>query len=121
MIKGKTKTVDSYIEGYPKNVQRLLKQMRQTIRKAAPKAEETISYGIPTFRLKGNLVHFGAFTRHIGFFPTSSGVKAFRKELTPYKISAGTIQFPLDKPLPLNLVERIVRFRVRESSSKPNS
>lgn len=111
----KAKTVDAYIEGYPKSVQRLLKQMRQTITKAAPKAEAIISYGIPTFRQGGNLVHFGAFARHIGFFPTSSGVKAFRKELTPYKVSAGTIQFPLDKPLPLDLVARIVRFRVRES------
>jgi len=92
--------------------------MRETIRKAAPQAEEAISYRIPTFKLNGNLVHFAAFKNHIGFYPTSSGILAFKKELSGYKTSRGTVQFPMDKPMPLDLVRRIVRFRVKESLSK---
>ena len=109
------KNIDSYIKDYPPQVQVLLRKMRATIKKAAPKAEEAMSYGIPTFTLRGNLVHFGGFKNHIGFFPTSSGVVAFRKELSAYKTSKGTIQFPLDTPLPLGLVTKIVKYRVKEN------
>ena len=109
------KNIDSYIKDYPPQVQVLLRKMRATIKKAAPKAEEAMSYGIPTFTLRGNLVHFGGFKNHIGFFPTSSGVVAFRKELSAYKTSKGTIQFPFDTPLPLGLVTKIVKYRVKEN------
>jgi len=87
-------------------------------RKAAPRARETISYGIPTYKLNGNLVHFGAFKDHVSFFPTSSGVNAFKKELSKYRVAKATIQFPLDKPLPLGLIKRIVTFRVKENEQK---
>ncbi len=112
------KTIDDYIGRYPEEVQRLLTRMRRTIQKAAPQAKEKIRYRIPTFTLRGNLVHFGAFTTHISFFPTSSGITAFQKELSTYKTSRGTVQFPFDKPLPLALVGRIVKFRVKESLDK---
>ena len=112
------RSIDEYIESYPPEVQTLLQEMRETIRKAAPGAGEAISYRIPTFKLNGNLVHFAAFKNHIGFYPTSSGILAFKKELSGYKISRGTVQFPMDKPMPLDLVRRIVRFRVKESLSK---
>ncbi|MES2014363.1 MAG: DUF1801 domain-containing protein [Patescibacteria group bacterium] len=110
--------INAYIADYPKDVQLLLRKMRAAIRKAAPKAEEAISYGIPTYKLSGNLVHFGAFKDHVSFFPTSSGTAAFEKEISKYKVSKGTIQFPLDKPLPLGLITKIVRFRVRENLKK---
>lgn len=110
--------ISSYISEYPKEVQTLLRQMRATIKKAAPKAEEKIGYGIPTFTLHGNLVHFGGFKTHIGFFPGASGVASFKKELAGYKTSKGTIQFPLDKKLPLGLITRIVKFRVKENLQK---
>ncbi len=112
------KNMDDYIDRHPKEIRRLLNQMRRTIQKAAPQAKETISYRIPTFTLNGNLVHFGAFKDHIGFFPTSSGISAFDKQLSAYKTSRGTVQFPFDKPLPLALVSRIVKFRVKESENK---
>jgi uncharacterized protein YdhG (YjbR/CyaY superfamily) len=112
------KSIDDYIDRYPQKVQDLLKQMRRTIQKAAPQAKEKISYRIPTYTLNGNLVHFGAFKGHVSFFPTSSGISAFEKELSGYKTSRGTVQFPIDKPLPLALVSRIVKFRVKESLSK---
>jgi len=111
-------TIDEYIALFPPEIQDRLQELRQAIREEAPDAEETISYRIPTFRLKGNLVHFAAFRDHISFFPASSGVEAFRKELSGYRISKGTIQFPLDAPLPLDLVRRIVQFRVRENLAK---
>jgi len=110
--------IDEYIERCSKEDQRLLRQMRATIRKAAPDAAEKISYGIPTFYLHGNLVHFAAFTHHIGFYPTSSGITAFRKELGAYKTSRGAVQFPKNRPLPLALVSKMVQFRVRESREK---
>ena len=110
-----SKDIDTYIASYPKDVQLLLLKMRATIKKAAPKAEEAISYGIPTYKLNGNLVHFGAFKDHVSFFPTSSGTIAFKKDISKYKVSKGTIQFPLDKPLPLGLITKIVRFRVKEN------
>jgi uncharacterized protein YdhG (YjbR/CyaY superfamily) len=110
--------INTYIANYPKDVQLLLKKMRATIKKAAPKAEEAISYGIPTYKLNGNLVHFGAFKGHVSFFPTASGTAAFKKEISKYKVTKGTVQFPLDKPLPLGLITKIVRFRVKENSKK---
>lgn len=111
-------TIDKYIVLFPPEIQDRLRKLRQAIREEAPDAEETISYRIPTFRLNGNLVHFAAFKDHVSFFPTSSGVEAFRQELSGYKISKGTIQFPLDEPMPLDLVRKIVRFRVRENLEK---
>ncbi len=112
------KTIESYIKLHSKDVQRLLKTMRVTIKKAAPKATQKISYGIPTFYLHRNLVHFAAFKKHVGFYPGSSGVKAFKKELSTFKTAKGSIQFPLDKPLPTGLITKIVRFRVKETLKK---
>ena len=109
------KDLDEYLERCSKEDQRLLRQMRATIYEAAPEATEKISYGIPTFYLNGNLVHFAAFPNHIGFYPTSSGIAAFKKQLGPYKWSKGAVQFPKDKPLPLALVSKIVKFRVKEN------
>jgi len=108
-------SIDEYISMFPSNVQKTLERMRQTIRECAPGAEETISYQIPTFKLNGNLVHFAAFRDHISFFPTSSGREAFKKELSMYKGGKGTIQFPMDKPIPYDLVRKIVKYRVKES------
>ena len=112
-------TVDAYIKRYPPKVQRLLKRMRTTIRKAAPEATETLSYKIPSYRMKGFLVHFGAFSDHIGFFPTSAGVRAFKNELGDRAVSSGTVRFPLDRPIPYSLVARIVRLRVRQQQTTP--
>jgi uncharacterized protein YdhG (YjbR/CyaY superfamily) len=111
--------IDEYIAGFPKDVQKTLQQVRATIRKAAPGAEEAIKYAIPTFILDGgNLVHFAAFKNHIGFYPTPTGTEAFKKELSVYKSGKGSVQFPLDKPMPLSLIARIVKFRVGERSKK---
>ncbi len=112
------KDIDSYIKAAPKEARALLKQMRTVVKKAAPEAKEAISYGIPTYKLNGHLVHFGAFKDHISFFPTSSGVSAFKQQLSKYRTAKGTIQFPLDKPLPLSLIKRIVVFRLKENASK---
>jgi uncharacterized protein YdhG (YjbR/CyaY superfamily) len=112
------KTIDAYINIYPGEIQDILEKMRATIHKAAPKAEEAVKYGIPTFVLNGNLVHFGGFKKHIGFFPGPSGVKKFQKQLTKYKTSKGTIQFPLDEPIPYSLVTKITSFRVKENLAK---
>jgi uncharacterized protein YdhG (YjbR/CyaY superfamily) len=111
-------TIDEYIASFPKQIQDILKELRRTIKESAPQAQEAISYQIPTFKLNGNLVHFGAFKDHIGFFPTSSGVAAFRKELSEYEVSKGTIRFPLDKPIPFDLVRKIVKFRVNKNLQK---
>jgi uncharacterized protein YdhG (YjbR/CyaY superfamily) len=110
--------IDDYVDRFPKEVQQLLEKMRLTIKKAAPKAKETISYGIPTFTLDGNLVWFAAYKSHIGFYPRTSAIKAFKKELTAYKGGKGSVQFPFDEPLPLALVSRIVKFRVKQSLSR---
>ena len=118
MDKTRPKTVDDYIAGYPENVQRLLQRMRLTIRKAAPKAEERISYSMPAFDQEGILVWFAAFKEHIGFYPKTSAIMAFEKALSKYEVAKGTIRFPLDKPLPLDLVTRIVKFRVIENRDK---
>ncbi|MGZ8558565.1 MAG: iron chaperone [Chitinophagaceae bacterium] len=108
-------TINEYIAGFPKNVQDILEKLRDTIRKAAPGSEETINYAIPTFTLKGNLVHFAAFKNHIGFYPSPSGIEAFKKELSIYEGAKGSVQFPIDKPLPLSLITKIVKFRVKEN------
>lgn len=115
------KTIDEYIALFSKDVQNILKALRKAIKDVAPQAEEAISYQIPTYKLNGNLVHFAAFKDHISFFPTSSGVEAFKEKLNSYKTSKGTIRFPLDEPIPFDLVKEIVRFRVKENLSKNNS
>ena len=107
-------TISEYIAAFPKDVQNKLEQIRRVIQTAAPEAEETINYGIPTFKLKGNLVHFAAFRKHIGFYPTPSGIEVFKGELTDYVVSKGTVKFPLDKPIPYDLIKRITAFRVAE-------
>jgi uncharacterized protein YdhG (YjbR/CyaY superfamily) len=116
MEKVKPATIDAYMASFPEEIQRLLRQVRETVRKAAPGAEERISYGIPTFVLNGNLVHFAAFKNHIGFYPAPTGLEAFKKELAPYKSAKGSVQFPLDQPLPLDLIARMVAYRVQENS-----
>jgi uncharacterized protein YdhG (YjbR/CyaY superfamily) len=113
-----SKTIDGYIAGYPKETQEILEKVRATIRNAAPDAEETISYGIPTFTLKGNLVHFAAYKKHIGFYPASSGIEKFKNELSAYRGAKGSVQFPLDKPIPYGLISEIVAFRVQENLEK---
>src|SRR5688572_958782 len=110
--------LDEYIASFPKDIQKLLKQMRSTIRKAAPKAQEAMKYGIPTYIHNGNLVFFGGYKNHIGFYAAPTGHDAFKKELSPYKSGKGSVQFPIDKPLPLALVTRIVKFRVKENDEK---
>jgi uncharacterized protein YdhG (YjbR/CyaY superfamily) len=107
--------IDEYIAGFPEEVQEILEKIRTTIRKAAPNAEETINYGIPTFTLKGNLVHFAGFKKHIGFYPTPTGIERFKKELSVYEGAKGSVQFPLDKPIPYGLISKIVKFRVKEN------
>jgi uncharacterized protein YdhG (YjbR/CyaY superfamily) len=118
MNKQTPKNIDDYVDRFPKEVQELLEKMRRTIKKAAPTAKETISYGIPSFTLDGNLVWFAAFKEHIGFYPGSSAVIAIKKELSAYKGAKGSVQFPLDEPLPLALVSRIVKFQVKRNLSK---
>jgi uncharacterized protein YdhG (YjbR/CyaY superfamily) len=113
-----TDAIYAYIKRFPEDTGELLKQIRSAIRKAAPEATEKISYGIPTFYDSGNLVHFAAFKNHIGFFPTPSAIEAFQKELKAYRTSKGTVQFPMTDPLPLKLIERIVKFRVKENAQK---
>jgi uncharacterized protein YdhG (YjbR/CyaY superfamily) len=108
-------TIDAYIAGFPANVQKILQEFRQVIKQAAPEAEEAISYGIPTFKLKGNLVHFGGFKNHIGFYPAPRGLEKFKEELSEYAGSKGTVQFPLDKPMPYDLIRRIVAFRIEDN------
>lgn len=114
-MKIKCHTIDEYIGSLPKNVQLILQKLRQTIRKAAPDAEEAISYQIPTFKLYGNLVHFAAWKNHIGFYPTSIGVKVFKKELSQFEMTKGSIHFPMDKPLPVRLIRKLVKYRVAEN------
>ena len=112
------KNIDDYVDRFPKEVQGLLRKMRLTIKKAAPQAKETISYGIPAFSLNGLLVWFAAFKTHIGFYPRASAIAAFKKELSAYKGAKGSVQFPFDEPLPLALVSRVVKFRVKENLNK---
>ncbi|EMM77613.1 PF08818 domain protein [Leptospira santarosai str. 2000030832] len=114
------KDIDDYISRFPEDVRKILEELRSAIRKAAPKAEEKISYQIPTFVFGGNLVYFAAYKKHIGFYPTSSGISAFRKELIEYKTSKGAVQFPIDRPLPLKLIAKIVAYRVKENTKAKN-
>lgn len=118
MITIKAKNVDEYIAAFPGATQQLLKQMRATIRKAAPDAEEVISYGMPGYKLNGVLVYFAGYENHIGFYSTPTGNDAFTKQLAAYKTGKGSVQFPLDKPLPLALITRIVKFRAKENLLK---
>src|SRR4051812_26060035 len=110
--------IDEYISGFPEDIQKILETMRTTIHKAAPGAAEIISYAIPTFYLKGNLVHFAAYKNHIGFYPAASGIEAFKEKLSAYKTSKGAVQFPIDKPLPLSLISKIVKYRVKQNLEK---
>ena len=116
--KSTPKTIDEYIATFPNEVQQILGELRATIRKAAPDAEETINYQIPTFTLKGNLVHFAAYKKHIGFYPTPSGIEKFKEELAIFEGAKGSVKFPIDKPLPFGLISKIVRFRVKENLEK---
>lgn len=121
MMTRKPKDTDEYIAGFPKEVQKILQEVRATIRKAAPTAEESISYGMPAYKLNGPLVYFAAYDRHIGFYATPTGHKEFEKELAGYKQGKGSVQFPIDEPMPLSLITKIVKFRVKgnmEKSSK---
>jgi len=112
------KSTDEYIATFPKDVQSVMEKLRKAIKEEAPKATETISYQMPTFKLNGNLVHFAAYKKHIGFYPTPSAIEAFREKLSSYKTSKGAIQFPLDKSLPIDLVKEMVRFRVKQNLAK---
>jgi uncharacterized protein YdhG (YjbR/CyaY superfamily) len=113
--------VNEYIAAFPKEVQQLLQQMRATIKAAAPKAEELISYGMPGYKHHSQLVFFAAFKNHIGFYATPTGHKAFEKELAKYKQGKGSVQFPIEEPLPLSLITKIVKFRVKENELKANT
>lgn len=114
----KFKTVDQYISTFPPETQALLQQMREAILKAAPKAQETISYNMPGYRLNGMLVWFAGYKNHIGFYPKPSALKTFSKELSMYKSSKGAVQFPIDKPLPISLVTKMVKHRIKENAAK---
>ncbi len=111
-------TIDEYIAAFPDDVQERLQAMRQTIHAAAPEAVEIISYGVPSFHLKGNLVQFGAAKKHIGFYPKPSAIEAFKERLAPYKHAEGSVQFPFDQPLPLDLVTDMTKFRVEQQALK---
>lgn len=115
---GNPTTIDEYIAQFPEDVQRILTQIRAVIREAAPDAVEKISYQMPGFHLHGSLVWFGAYKRHIGFYPSGAGIEAFKEEISAYKWSKGAVQFPLDQPMPYELISRIVRFRVAENLRK---
>ena len=117
MRKGQSepKDIDEYIAGFPEDVQKILEKIRTTIRKAAPDAEETIKYQMPTFTLNGNLVHFGAYKKHIGFYPAPRGVEKFKQALSAYEGAKSTVRFPLDKPIPFGLISKIVKFRVKKN------
>lgn len=114
----KPTTIDEYIANFPADVQEILQKVRETIKTAAPQATEAISYGMPTFKLEGNLVHFGAFKEHLGFYPIPSGLVEFQEELAPYKSGKGSVQFPYNQPMPFALITKIVQFRVTENLAK---
>ena len=117
-MRPKSGTIDQYIAGYPPRVQSILQRIRRVIRTVVPDAQEAIKYGIPTFVLKENLVHFAAFQNHIGFYPTSSGIRQFKPELAAYQGGRGSVQFPLDKPIPYNLIKKITQFRAKEARER---
>ena len=112
------KTIDEYIAGFPKDVQKILKKVRAVVRAAAPDAQERIAYQMPTYAMGKNLAHFAAFKNHIGFYPTPNGISSFEKQLSKYKRGKGSVQFPMDKPIPLALIKRIVEYRVKEQKKK---
>jgi uncharacterized protein YdhG (YjbR/CyaY superfamily) len=112
------KNIDEYIADFPQDVQEALQKIRCIIRKAAPDAEEAIKYQMPTFVLHGNLVHFAAFQKHIGFYPTPSAIKAFNSDLAGYEWAKGSVQFPLDRSIPYTLIKKMVEFRVKETGDK---
>lgn len=117
-IRSTVKSIDEYIAEFPVETQRVLNELRALIRASAPSVTETISYAVPTFDLNGrHLVHFAGYEKHIGLYPTPSGIEAFKEELKPYKCAKGSAQFPLDQPLPTDLIRRIVEFRVKETTS----
>jgi uncharacterized protein YdhG (YjbR/CyaY superfamily) len=116
--KGGFVSIDEYIATFPKETQKILEELRATIKAAAPEAKEKISYQMPAFALKGNLVYFAAWKNHIGFYPTPSGTQEFMQELSIYEGEKGSIKFPIDKPLPLKLIKKIVKFRVAENLKK---
>lgn len=119
MISNKPNTIDEYIASFPKSTQIVLNQVRSTIQKAAPKAEEKISYGMPAYTFAGmHLVYFAGYKNHIGFYALPSGHHAFTKELSSYKVGKGSVQFPLDSPMPLGLITKMVKFRVKENMEK---
>jgi len=116
--KNRYNSIDEYIENFPIDTQEILQKIRSTILKAVPEAKEKISYGMPAFDFKGILVYFAAYKNHIGFYPTGSGIEAFKDKITGYKTSKGTIQFPLNEPIPMDLIIEIVNFRVSENLRK---
>jgi uncharacterized protein YdhG (YjbR/CyaY superfamily) len=117
----KPTSIDEYISTFPDDVQKKLQEVRETIHQAAPNAEEVISYSMPAFKMKGILVYFAAFSKHIGFYPTASGIAAFQDEISMYKNAKGSVQFPLNKPMPLSLIRKIVKFRLNEENKKISS
>lgn len=114
-------SIDEYIATFPPDIQKILEKIRAIVKAAAPEAQEKISYQMPTFFLNGNLVHFAAFKNHIGFYPTPSGIEKFKKELAGYQGAKGSVQFPLDEPIPYALISEIVKFRVKENSQAANT
>ena len=113
------KNIDEYISDFPENIQLILEQIRETIKRTAPEAEETIKYGMPTFTLNGNLVYFAAFKNHIGFYPIPTGIEAFKEQFSQYKTGKGSVQFLLEQPMPLDLIAQVVKFRVEQNLGKP--
>jgi len=113
------KTIDEYIATFPEEVQQQLNQIREVIKKTAPQAEEKIGYGMPTFTLNGNLIHFAAYKNHIGLYPAPQAIEEFKEELSCYKGAKGAVQFPLDKPMPLALIEKITKYRIQKNLEKP--
>lgn len=114
----KPDNIDEYIAGFPEDIREILGKIRYTIKTAAPGATETISYQMPTFKLNGNLVHFAAYKNHIGFYPAPSGITKFKNELAVFKNAKGSVQFPIDKEIPYNLISRITEYRIKENLSK---
>jgi uncharacterized protein YdhG (YjbR/CyaY superfamily) len=114
----KFKTVDEYISTFPASTKKILQQVRKTIKAAAPQAEDVISYNMPASKLNGILVYYAAYEKHVGFYPTASGIRVFEDQLRNYKFSKGAIQFPIDKPMPVALITKIVKFRVKETQEK---
>lgn len=110
--------IDAYIADFPENIRKMLKTIRATIRKAAPKAEETIKYAMPTFTLDGNLIHFAAYQKHIGMYPVPTGVPGWDEALAPYVTGRGSLQLPLDRPMPLTLISKIVKFNAKRNAEK---